>query len=34
MPEPGTWATMLLGFGLIGWRVRRGAGRTAKLLPA
>jgi len=34
VPEPGTWATMLLGFGLIGWRVRRGAGRTAKLLPA
>jgi hypothetical protein len=23
VPEPGTWATMLLGFGLIGWRVRR-----------
>ena len=24
VPEPGTWATMLLGFGLLGWRVRRG----------
>jgi hypothetical protein len=32
VPEPGTWATMLLGFGLIGWRIRRGAAR--RLLPA
>ena len=23
LPEPGTWATMLLGFGFIGWRLRR-----------
>ena len=23
VPEPGTWALMLLGFGLIGWRARR-----------
>ena len=23
VPEPGTWATMLLGFALIGWRMRR-----------
>jgi hypothetical protein len=23
VPEPGTWATMLLGFALIGWRLRR-----------
>jgi hypothetical protein len=23
VPEPGTWATMLLGFGLIAWRIRR-----------
>jgi hypothetical protein len=23
VPEPGTWATMLLGFALVGWRVRR-----------
>ena len=23
VPEPQTWALMLLGFGLIGWRVRR-----------
>lgn len=23
VPEPGTWALMLLGFGLIGWRSRR-----------
>ena len=28
VPEPGTWATMLLGFGLIGWRMRR-ARRTS-----
>ena len=24
VPEPGTWMTMLLGFGLIGWWIRRG----------
>ena len=24
VPEPGTWALMLMGFGLIGWRVRQG----------
>lgn len=23
VPEPGTWASMLLGFGLIGWTMRR-----------
>jgi len=23
VPEPGTWALMLLGFGLVGWRARR-----------
>jgi hypothetical protein len=23
VPEPGTWAMMLTGFGLIGWRLRR-----------
>ena len=23
VPEPGTWAMMLMGFGLIGWRMRR-----------
>jgi len=27
VPEPGTWATMLLGFGFIGWRMRRRARR-------
>jgi hypothetical protein len=32
VPEPGTWATMLLGFGLIGWRIRRKGAR--RLLPA
>ena len=23
VPEPGTWATMLMGFGLVGWMMRR-----------
>jgi len=23
LPEPGTWATFLLGFGLVGWQLRR-----------
>lgn len=33
LPEPGTWATMLLGFALIGWRVKRAPGaRMASLL--
>jgi len=31
VPEPGTWAMMLLGFGLMGWRLRR---RTAPTLSA
>ncbi|HEY7960226.1 MAG TPA: PEP-CTERM sorting domain-containing protein [Sphingomicrobium sp.] len=31
LPEPGTWATMLLGFGLLGWRVRRGTKQRAKI---
>jgi hypothetical protein len=29
VPEPGTWAMMLLGFALIGWQLRRQAGRAA-----
>jgi len=32
VPEPGTWAMMLTGFGLIGWRLRRR--RTSKTLVA
>jgi hypothetical protein len=24
VPEPATWAMMILGFGAIGWSVRRG----------
>jgi len=23
VPEPGTWAMLLLGFGLMGWSLRR-----------
>ena len=30
VPEPGTWATMLLGFGLTGWMMRR----RRRTLPA
>jgi len=30
VPEPGTWAMMLLGFGLIAWRVRRRRPSAAK----
>jgi hypothetical protein len=33
VPEPGTWATMLTGFGLIGWRLRRRR-RTSRALTA
>jgi hypothetical protein len=31
VPEPGTWATMLLGFGFIAWQVRRRARPLAGL---
>ena len=31
VPEPATWATMLLGFAMIGWAVRR---RTARVAAA
>jgi hypothetical protein len=31
VPEPGTWATMLLGFGFIAWQVRRRARPLAEL---
>ena len=31
VPEPGTWALMLMGFGLIGWRVRRRNGKSLRL---
>jgi hypothetical protein len=34
VPEPGSWAMMLLGFALIGWRARRGAASTATPLQA
>ena len=27
VPEPGTWATFLLGFGLVGWQLRRRTNR-------
>ena len=29
LPEPGTWAMMLIGFGLIGWQARRKAAAAA-----
>ena len=31
VPEPGTWAMMLLGFGLMGWRARRANARQLTL---
>lgn len=31
VPEPGTWASMLLGFALIGWTLRRGRSLSPKL---
>jgi hypothetical protein len=31
VPEPGTWAMMLMGFGLIAWRVRRRSQLPKKL---
>jgi hypothetical protein len=31
LPEPSTWATMLLGFGLCGWMLRRRRERTLHL---
>jgi hypothetical protein len=34
VPEPSTWATMLLGFAFIGWRVRHQKTRAANLLHA
>jgi hypothetical protein len=34
VPEPGTWATMLLGFAMLGWRMRRRPARTAVRNPA
>ena len=34
VPEPGTWATMLIGFALIGWRVRSRANEALKPGPS
>ena len=34
VPEPQTWALMLLGFGLIGWRIRRRKSPKAATLAA
>ena len=34
VPEPATWLMMLLGFGLIGWRVRRGKASAQQPLTA
>jgi hypothetical protein len=35
LPEPGTWMTMIIGFGLVGWLLRRdrAAGRTRLISP-
>jgi hypothetical protein len=33
VPEPGTWATMLLGFGLTGWTMRRRRRTLAASIP-
>lgn len=34
VPEPGTWATMLMGFGLIGWLMRRRRRTMAGATPS
>ena len=34
VPEPGTWAMMLLGFGAVGFAMRRRRGATPRLLAA
>jgi hypothetical protein len=34
LPEPGTWMTMILGFGLIGWVLRRDRGAGRRRLTA
>ncbi|MEP7130581.1 MAG: PEPxxWA-CTERM sorting domain-containing protein [Sphingomicrobium sp.] len=31
LPEPGTWMTMLLGFGLVGWALRRDKAAAIRL---
>jgi hypothetical protein len=33
VPEPGTWATLLLGFGLSGWMMRRRRRTVAAFIP-
>jgi hypothetical protein len=34
VPEPGTWAMMILGFGFVGWRLRRAKAAGQKTLRA
>jgi hypothetical protein len=34
VPEPGTWATMLMGFGLVGWLMRRRRRTMAGAAPS
>jgi PEP-CTERM motif len=34
VPEPGTWATMLLGFAMLGWRMRRRPSKRCARKPA
>lgn len=33
LPEPGTWAMLLLGFALLGWKVRQHSARWPQLQP-
>lgn len=34
LPEPGTWMTMILGFGVVGWLLRRDRAAARSLLSA
>jgi hypothetical protein len=33
VPEPSTWAMMLIGFGLVGFSLRRRRGEQSKPIP-
>jgi hypothetical protein len=34
VPEPGTWVMMILGFGFVGWRLRRAKAADQETLRA